>query len=215
VSNRELPMMPWYPDQFSAATSSWTWVERAIYRALLDAQWATRTLPHSPNRLARICGMDVRTFRRPWETVKAKFQEVAEGGLQNYRLEQHRIAAFARKQAIAEAGRAGGLAKAQRRSSGASSDARATLVAAHKPPSPSEEKNQNSVPPESLPPGQSSGFAEDPRSGKDGKRPEVKPEELRERVRVLSSSGLKAGDIARTLSQYHLSVAQVRDWLDS
>lgn len=97
MSNRELPMMPWYPDQFASATSTWNFAERAAYRALLDVQWAIGTLPRDLWRLARAIGMELPDFEAVWPVVKDKFQEI-DGGLRNFRLEQHRLTAVRRKQ---------------------------------------------------------------------------------------------------------------------
>ena len=136
MSNRDLPMMPWYPDQFAASTSTWTWLERGLYRTLLDLQWQTNVLPADEKRLARACGIDVRTFRKLWETVRGKFQTVEGGGLQNFRLEEHRRACAELKRARTEAGRAGGLAKAQHSHGIASSNGTNLPVAKSYSPTP-------------------------------------------------------------------------------
>lgn len=93
MSNRELPMMPWFPDQFAASTAGWTFIERAIYRALLDLQWQQGTIFRDVQRLSRALDVDVGTLKNHWSVVGPKFAAV-EGGLQNYRLEQHRLAAL-------------------------------------------------------------------------------------------------------------------------
>ena len=112
MSNRELPMMPWYPDQFASSTIGWTWVEKAVYRALLDAQWSLGFLKDDQKLCSKICGMELRTFRKAWETVKEKFPKDEQGHLRNFRLDQHRLAALELKATRAESGRLGGLAKA-------------------------------------------------------------------------------------------------------
>lgn len=93
MSNRELPMMPWYPDQFAASTSTWSYAERSAYRGLLDVQWALGVLPNEPWRLAQALGMPLEDFEAAWPTVSQKFQSVA-GGLRNARLEEHRLQAL-------------------------------------------------------------------------------------------------------------------------
>src|SRR2546423_1178721 len=113
MSNRELPMMPWYPDQFAASTGAWTWIERAVYRALLDAQGAIGALPQSEMRLAHLADMPLHIFRKAWRTVHEKFPVDSEGTLRNQRLEEHRLNALARKKARANAGHLGGVAKAK------------------------------------------------------------------------------------------------------
>jgi len=149
MSNRALPMMPWYPDQFAASTVTWTWLERAIYRALLDVQWAIDVLPNDEASLARACHVPLQRFRKAWKVVKCKFPPVEGGGLQNYRLEQHRLASIQLKEARAYSGRLGGLAKAaklQQTSSTASSEATVLSVAKPYPPSPSPSPSPSKTP---------------------------------------------------------------------
>ena len=94
MSNRELPMMPWFPDQFAASTASWTFKQRAVYRALLDLQWESGgCIPSSPVAISRALNCDARTVRNVWAIVGPKFLAVP-GGLQNFRLEQHRLRAL-------------------------------------------------------------------------------------------------------------------------
>lgn len=95
MSNRSLPMMPWYPDQFAASTVAWTFEEKGLYRLLLDMQWMLERLPKNDEVLSRACRIQLRKFRRLWKTVGNKFQELPDGTLQNYRLEQHRLSALA------------------------------------------------------------------------------------------------------------------------
>ena len=93
MSNRELPMMPWYPDQFAASTADWSFTERAVYRALLDLQWQNGFISASLPRLSRALHVRLSTLTASWQTVGHKFATV-EGGLQNHRLEEHRLAAL-------------------------------------------------------------------------------------------------------------------------
>lgn len=143
MSNRELPMMPWFPKEFAAATSTWSFAERSAYRALLDVQWEMGVLPKQLWRLAQAIGMSLPDFELVWPTVMLKFEQV-EGGIRNSRLEEHRVTAFKLKQ-----GRRAGAhaANAQRRAqrtlsdthSGRSASAKrsAQRVARATPPSPS------------------------------------------------------------------------------
>lgn len=97
MSNRELPMMPWFPDQFAASTVGWSFMQRAIYRALLELQWQAgdcACISASRSRLSRALKIDGRTLANVWPIVGAKFAPVP-GGLQNFRLEQHRLRALA------------------------------------------------------------------------------------------------------------------------
>lgn len=217
MSNRELPTMPWYPDQFAASTRHWTWEERALYRDMLDLQWQLGVLPDDEKRLSSAIRLHLRRFRRLWKRVGEKFDPV-EGGLQNYRLEQHRLAGLSYK----ESKRLGAHITNEKRwgkpyikeslsEKSANRSGIAQRVADESPPSPSPEE-EYSVPLERLLPGERNGSAHDPRSDKKN-TPPPDSEALRERARTLSSTGLKVGDIARMLSQYHVTVAQVRQWV--
>lgn len=92
MSNRDLPMMPWFPKEFRAATSTWTFAERNAYRELLDIQWEEGAIPDEPERLARAIGMSLPDFRKIWPKVRRKFEKV-DGELKNERLEEHRVTA--------------------------------------------------------------------------------------------------------------------------
>ena len=96
MSNRELPMMPWFPKEFAVATSTWSFAERAAYRALLDIQWESGVLPNEQWRLAQAIGMPLADFESVWPLVKRKFDPV-DGGLLNKRLEEHRLESLKRK----------------------------------------------------------------------------------------------------------------------
>lgn len=98
MSNRELPMMPWFPKEFAAATSTWSFAERSAYRALLDVQWELGTIPDESWRLAQAIGMPLEEFEAIWPMVRRKFQPY-EGELRNERLEEHRVIAFRKLQA--------------------------------------------------------------------------------------------------------------------
>lgn len=96
MTNRSLPMMPWFPQDFAGATSGWSFGERAVYRELLDAQWTLGELPNDPQRLARIARMDLADFEAAWPLVKTKFRVVRKGKISvllNERLEDHRLKA--------------------------------------------------------------------------------------------------------------------------
>lgn len=100
MSNRELPMMPWFPQDFASATAHWAFAERGAYRTLLDAQWTLGGLPDDEQRLARIVGMTADEFAEVWPMVSTKF-ELVNGQLQNKRLEEHRVEALRLKQSRA------------------------------------------------------------------------------------------------------------------
>lgn len=112
MSNGELPWLPWYPARFEASTRGWTFMQRAVYRALLDLQWQAQICCISAKQsdLSRMLEIDSRAFAKCWKVIGPKFAKV-EGGLQNRRLEEHRLAALEAHKKRVVAGRAGGLSR--------------------------------------------------------------------------------------------------------
>jgi uncharacterized protein YdaU (DUF1376 family) len=139
MSNRDLPMMPWFPQDFAGATSAWTFVERALYRSLLDAQWTLGVLPDDETRLARVAGIEIELFREAWAVVSEKFERVAKG-LKNQRLEDHRKKAQALVEQRANAAQASVQARRER-ALNERSNARSTN-AEHPSPSPPRDKTK-------------------------------------------------------------------------
>jgi uncharacterized protein YdaU (DUF1376 family) len=89
MTDRELPMLPWYPTSFVGSTMHFSFEERSVYRALLDAQWIMGPLPTDLSRLARLVGVDDELFTQVWLVVSSKFVLTNEGWI-NRRLEEHR-----------------------------------------------------------------------------------------------------------------------------
>jgi hypothetical protein len=106
-----LPMMPWFPRDFLAATRGWPLIARAVYRELLDAQWDMGTLAIATPLLQQMSGATVAEFEIAWAFVEAKFP-VVEGGRQNPTLELHRQKALQLKEKRAKSGQKGGMSKA-------------------------------------------------------------------------------------------------------
>lgn len=152
MSNRELPMMPWFPQDFASATAAWTFAERSLYRELLDAQWVLGRLPTQPERLARIAKMDLDAFKEAWPMVSTKFEDVS-GCLYNKRLEDHRTGAKRRVEQSRSAARASAEARAQRAHERAHEPAPSERRAAaavpfqHPSPSPSPVERREEPPP--------------------------------------------------------------------
>ena len=122
-------MMPWFPDSFLGSTLGWPWRDRAVYRALLDAQWLLGALPSDEPGLAAIVGCTVEELRSSWARVGVKFSLSPGMQLVNERLEEHRAVAFAKHHSAVEKGRKGGISKAKR------SSAKAGVVVQLKPKS--------------------------------------------------------------------------------
>jgi uncharacterized protein YdaU (DUF1376 family) len=153
MSNRDLPMMPWFPKEFAAATSTWSFAERSAYRALLDVEWEEGALPDEPERLARAIGMELAEFKKVWPKVRRKFVK-ADGELFNERLEEHRLTSKRKKQGHAKGAEITNAKRAAQRGGKriakriAQRDAK--RVASASPPSPSPSPSEESEHP--LPP---------------------------------------------------------------
>src|SRR5687768_7119621 len=89
MTDREKPV-PWYPAKFSIATLHMDFIQRSIYRALLDYSWVNGPLPENEDELAALIGCSRELFRAGWPIVRRKFVRIEGGGLINRRLELHR-----------------------------------------------------------------------------------------------------------------------------
>lgn len=212
MSNRELPMMPFYPNEFDASTKGWTWEERGVYHLLLAAQWQISVLPTSPEALAKVVGCRLKKFTALWRRLEPKFPEIPTGR-QNFRLEQHRLASLAHKESRRKgAEKTNAQRYGQRSLSDSLTDplsarsATRSALASDSRIHRSTDSGDTSVVPESPLPGKLNGSAADPRS-------DLQTAELAEKARTLAKGGLKAGDIAKLMRQYHVTAAQLEAWL--
>lgn len=111
MSNRDLPMMPWWPQDFLAATAHWSSAERGAYAVLLMYEWVLDGLPPEHAELARLCNETPADFAGLWTRIGRKFFDEA-GVLRNKRLEEHRLNAIRMRDARAKGA---DMANAQRR----------------------------------------------------------------------------------------------------
>lgn len=89
MANETLPMMPWFPRDFLAATRGWRMVEVGVYRSLLDAQWDLGSLPIDETALRKVISSDVKEFKKGWKKCADKFPIHGPCRL-NMKLEKHR-----------------------------------------------------------------------------------------------------------------------------
>lgn len=164
MSETSLAMMPWFPRDFLASTIGWTFVQRSLYRSLLDAQWELEALPDDEDELTRIAGASPSEFAAAWPRVKAKFELGPDGKLRNMKCEEHRTVALEKVEKKRAAGKIGGQASVRartkhrlsNRSTDAQANGQANGQAKFNPPSPSpspsfeEEEKKTAAPP--LPP---------------------------------------------------------------
>jgi len=104
------PAFQFYPKDFlsSSAVALMSMQERGVYITLLCHCWLDGSLPTDPERLARICGLPLPTFRKCWPAVSERFVTNDDGHLTNPRLERerHKQSDFRRRQS--DNGRRGG-----------------------------------------------------------------------------------------------------------
>jgi uncharacterized protein YdaU (DUF1376 family) len=143
MTNRNFPMMPWFPQDFASATSGYAFAERALYRELLDAQWMLGKLPADEKRLARIARMDPDEFAEAWREVKSKFVLVG-GCYVNERLEEHRAKAERLHAQRMSASQASAAARGERKPSERSTARRARREHLSPSPSPSLKEEDTS-----------------------------------------------------------------------
>lgn len=86
----QMARMPWYPESFNGSTCTWPFIAKAVYRALLDAQWMAGGLPDDPDVLRNMLGVTPKDWRIAWPFVGPKFKAGDDGLLRNPRLEAHR-----------------------------------------------------------------------------------------------------------------------------
>lgn len=100
----DLPMMPWFPNDFRASTAGWTFDEKALYRELLDIEWDHGSIPADLNRIMLLAGLSSDRFEAAWPMVSTKFVE-KDGRLINERCEKHRERARELQQQRSKAGK--------------------------------------------------------------------------------------------------------------
>lgn len=96
-----------------------SYIERGIYRELLDECWAEGFIPDDIEKLADICGCPTEVMANAWQVLSKCFANAGNGFLYNERLEQERTDMDRTRANRARAGAAGGRAKA---TNGAGSD---------------------------------------------------------------------------------------------
>jgi uncharacterized protein YdaU (DUF1376 family) len=92
AKDSNLPMLPWFPRDYIAATRGWSLAERGAYCDLLFFSWDLGSLPNDLSRLARMLGVPIDEFQAVWPVMGKKFVCTPDGsGLVNERLERERI----------------------------------------------------------------------------------------------------------------------------
>ena len=141
--------IPLFGRDFYASTATWTAEEVGHYIRLMIIQWESGGLPADPQRLELVSP----GLARVWQLLETKFPVWEDGLRRNHRLEEHRERAAELKEARAEAGRSGGLARQangkqtpKQNSSKTQANGQANTQAKTKPPSPSPSPSSNASP---------------------------------------------------------------------
>src|SRR5262245_56835295 len=79
----------WFAQEFADSTVGWSFMERAIFRALLDVQWCVGPLPLKLPRMAEAIRCPLEELERAWPTIRPKLQRTRRGWI-NERLESER-----------------------------------------------------------------------------------------------------------------------------
>lgn len=100
----------WQDWRASRRVQRMTYIDRGLYRELLDEQWKEGTLPTAMEDLADICGCPVEVMTDSWNRLRFHFEEI-EGRISNSTLEKMRTVTDAVRVANARNGQAGAMKK--------------------------------------------------------------------------------------------------------
>lgn len=88
-----------------------SYIERGLYRELLDECWADGSLPNDIPELAEICGCPDDVMANAWQVLSKCFIDRGDGRLVNDKLESLRTDTDKTRLARAESGKKGAIAK--------------------------------------------------------------------------------------------------------
>lgn len=110
---RPLPYYKWHWQDWRAnrTVQRMTYIERGIYRELLDECWSEGFIPSDLEKMADIVGCPVDVMTNAWQVLSKCFVDAGEGRLANERLNLERTSKDAERVSKAIAGQKGGQAK--------------------------------------------------------------------------------------------------------
>lgn len=78
MSSRSLPYYRWYVTDFRAsrAAQRLSYLERGLYRDLLDECWVEGHIPDDPAKLADICGCPLGVMAEAWPNLRPRFSPI-------------------------------------------------------------------------------------------------------------------------------------------
>lgn len=115
-AKRKPPAFQFYAGDFisDGLVQAMTLEERGAHISLLCHAWMDEGIPQSPERLARLLGIDRKRFEKLWEIVGEAWTSgngYCEGKLVNARMERERMKQEAYRRDRSEAGRRGAAAR--------------------------------------------------------------------------------------------------------
>ncbi len=118
MSDRALPYYRWYVADFRAsrAVQRLDYIQRGLYRELLDECWVEGAIPDDIEKLADICGCPIGVMAEAWPAIRQRFAPLSglDGAyLTKPRLESERTEMDKLRTVRALAGAKGGKAKAK------------------------------------------------------------------------------------------------------
>lgn len=111
--DKPLSYYKWFWQDFRAnrKVQRMNYIERGLYRELLDECWADGSLPDDISELAEICGCPNDVMANAWQVLGKCFIDRGDGRLVNEKLESLRTDTDKTRLARAESGKKGALAK--------------------------------------------------------------------------------------------------------
>ena len=111
--DRVLPYYKWFWQDWRAnrKIQRMSYIERGLYRELLDECWVEGFIPNDIDQLADICGCPTEVMASAWQVLSSCFIEI-DGFLVNEKLHSLRTEKDKERLVKSENGKKGGIAKA-------------------------------------------------------------------------------------------------------
>jgi uncharacterized protein YdaU (DUF1376 family) len=112
--DRTLPYYKWFWQDWRAnrKIQRMSYIQRGLYRELLDECWVEGYIPNDIKELADICGCPEDVMADAWQVLSSCFELIEDGKLINQKLHSLRTEKDVERLKKAENGKKGGLAKA-------------------------------------------------------------------------------------------------------
>lgn len=114
MTDRTLPYYKWFWQDWRAnrKIQRMSFIERGLYRELLDECWVEGCIPNDIKELADICGCPEQIMADAWQVLSSCFDLLEDGKLINQKLHSLRTEKDIERLKKSENGKKGGLAKA-------------------------------------------------------------------------------------------------------